>query len=86
MSRGRPVGCKPSVSLAGCGRPAITGLYLSYHLNLAAGGLIVLVTTGIFLLCWCLAPRHGLVAKLRARRRPALLPAAAEFAGGVRPI
>jgi manganese/iron transport system permease protein len=51
---------------------AVTGLYLSYHLNLAAGGLIVLVTTGLFLASWCLAPRHGLLAMLRARGRPAL--------------
>jgi manganese/iron transport system permease protein len=57
---------------------AITGLYLSYGFNLAAGGLIVLVTTAIFLVCWCLAPRHGLIAKLRARRRPTPLPAAGE--------
>lgn len=57
---------------------AITGLYLSYGFNLAAGGLIVLVTTAIFLICWCLAPRHGLIAKLRTRRRPTPLPAAGE--------
>jgi len=47
---------------------AIAGLYLSYHLNLAAGGLIVLVATAIFVLCFLLAPRHGLL--LRGRRRP----------------
>jgi manganese/iron transport system permease protein len=40
-----------------------TGLYLSYTLNLAAGGLIVLVATGMFLLSWVFAPRHGLVAR-----------------------
>jgi manganese/iron transport system permease protein len=59
---------------------AVTGLYLSYHLNLAAGGLIVLVTTGLFLASWCLAPRHGLLARLRAHSRPATgtVPAATE--------
>ncbi|MFI6349131.1 anchored repeat-type ABC transporter permease subunit [Streptomyces sp. NPDC050560] len=40
---------------------AVVGLYLSYALNLAAGGLIVLVATGMFVLCWLLAPRHGLL-------------------------
>jgi manganese/iron transport system permease protein len=48
---------------------AVTGLYLSFHLNLAAGGLIVIVATTIFLLCWTLAPKHGLLARqLRGRR------------------
>jgi manganese/iron transport system permease protein len=42
---------------------SVTGLYLSYVHNLAAGGLIVLVATGIFLLCWIFAPRHGLIAR-----------------------
>lgn len=41
------------------------GLYLFYALNLAAGGLIVLVTTAVFLLCWVFAPRHGLIARFR---------------------
>jgi manganese/iron transport system permease protein len=44
---------------------AAIGLYLSYGLNLAAGGLIVLVTTAVFLLCWVFAPRHGLIARFR---------------------
>jgi manganese/iron transport system permease protein len=48
---------------------SIVGLYLSYHNNLATGGLIVLVVTGAFLASWTLAPRHGLVAKVRLRRR-----------------
>jgi manganese/iron transport system permease protein len=50
---------------------SVVGLYLSYHNNLATGGLIVLVMTGVFLACWTLAPRHGLVAKARLRRLPA---------------
>lgn len=52
---------------------SVTGLYLSYHLDLAAGGLIVLVLTTVFIACWLFAPRHGLVA--RARRRTAARPA-----------
>ncbi|MFJ2019476.1 anchored repeat-type ABC transporter permease subunit [Streptomyces nodosus] len=50
---------------------AVTGLYLSYALNLAAGGLIVLVVTSVFILCWLFAPRHGLLtAAHRRARRP----------------
>ncbi|MCU8595227.1 MULTISPECIES: anchored repeat-type ABC transporter permease subunit [Streptomyces] len=43
------------------GASAVTGLYLSYTFNLAAGGLIVLVVTAVFVLCWLFAPRHGLL-------------------------
>ncbi|AUA17074.1 anchored repeat-type ABC transporter permease subunit [Streptomyces sp. SID8361] len=43
------------------GLSAVTGLYLSYALNLAAGGLIVLVVTVVFIVCWLFAPRHGLL-------------------------
>lgn len=46
---------------------SIVGLYISFHRDLAAGGTIVLVSVGAFLACWTFAPRHGLVAKLRAR-------------------
>jgi manganese/iron transport system permease protein len=55
----------PIIGVAAC----TVGLYLSYWLNLAAGGLIVLVVTGIFLLCWLLAPRHGLITRRTTRRR-----------------
>ncbi|MFE2638580.1 anchored repeat-type ABC transporter permease subunit [Streptomyces scopuliridis] len=48
---------------------AVIGLYLSYGYNLAAGGLIVLVVTGVFILCWLLAPRHGLLMGGRHRRK-----------------
>jgi len=47
----------PAIGAVGC----LVGLYLSYSLNLAAGGLIVLVLTGMFVVCWLLAPRHGLL-------------------------
>ncbi|WP_410643268.1 anchored repeat-type ABC transporter permease subunit [Amycolatopsis sp. lyj-346] len=55
----------PAIGALAC----VIGLYLSYWLNLAAGGLIVLVATAVFLACWLLAPRHGLLGKLRATRR-----------------
>ncbi|MEV7228722.1 anchored repeat-type ABC transporter permease subunit [Polymorphospora sp. NPDC051019] len=50
---------------------AVTGLYLSYHLNLAAGGLIVLTLSAVFVGTWLFAPRYGLL-----RRRTRAVPAA----------
>jgi manganese/iron transport system permease protein len=50
------------------GVSSLVGLYLSYALDLAAGGLIVLVVTGVFVVTWFVAPRHGLVARIHARR------------------
>jgi len=49
---------------------AVIGLYLSFYFNLASGGLIVLVLTGAFVLCWVFGPRHGLIVKARQRHRP----------------
>jgi manganese/iron transport system permease protein len=40
------------------------GLLVSYHTDLAAGGTIVLVITGWFLLSLLIAPRHGYLARL----------------------
>lgn len=54
---------------------AVVGLYLSYHLNLAAGGLIVLVATAVFAACFLLAPRHGVLTRRRVRARTAGLDA-----------
>ena len=48
------------------------GLLISYHTDLAAGGTIVLVITGWFLVSLVIAPRHGLL-----RRRTQAAPAAA---------
>ncbi|MCO7273664.1 anchored repeat-type ABC transporter permease subunit [Cellulosimicrobium cellulans] len=48
------------------GGSALVGLYLSWSLDLPAGGTIVLVATTVFLLAWFLAPRHGLLARRRA--------------------
>ncbi|GGK42179.1 anchored repeat-type ABC transporter permease subunit [Pilimelia terevasa] len=47
---------------AGC---TVLGLYLSFWWNLAAGGLIVLVLTSAFALCWLLSPKHGPLPRLR---------------------
>ncbi|GEM_PF-2978771 len=43
---------------------ALSGLYLSWSLDLPVGGMIVLVATGIFLVSWFLAPRHGLLVRV----------------------
>jgi manganese/iron transport system permease protein len=47
----------------------VVGLVISYHANVAAGGTIVLVATVLFGLVWLLAPSHGLIAGILARRR-----------------
>jgi manganese transport system permease protein len=56
----------PAISAA-C---AIIGLYLSYYLDTASGGMVVLVQGAAFALVYVLSPRHGLLgARLVARRR-----------------
>lgn len=50
----------------------IGGLYLSYHADVAAGGSVVLVATGLFVVTWLASPRRGPLAWLR-RNRPARL-------------
>lgn len=53
-----------------CSIGAITGFfgtYLSYFLDGATGGIIVLLQTVIFLLVFLLAPKHGLIAARRMR-------------------
>lgn len=47
---------------------ALVGLYLSWSIDLPAGGTIVLVATVVFLLSWLLAPRHGLLGAWLRRR------------------
>ncbi|MDQ0599395.1 manganese/iron transport system permease protein [Streptomyces canus] len=49
-------------SVIGCAG-SLAGLYVSYVYDLAAGGSIVVVLTGVFVVTWCLAPRHGLLAR-----------------------
>ena len=40
----------------------VVGLFVSYHAGLAAGGMIVLVATGLFGVIWLFAPTHGVIA------------------------
>ncbi len=50
---------------------AVAGLAVSQHVRAAAGATIVLVAAALFGLSLLLAPRHGLVSKLRRSRPPA---------------
>ena len=45
---------------------AVTGLYLSFVYNVASGGAIVLVSTGIFLLVFIFSPWQGLIWQQRS--------------------
>jgi manganese/iron transport system permease protein len=53
---------------------AISGLYLSFYLNLASGASIVLIETMFFLVALVVGPRSGFLAGRRARRE-AVVPA-----------
>lgn len=48
---------------------SVLGIYLSYWLDAASGGLVVLVQGAAFLLVYLFSPRHGLISKLPAARR-----------------
>ena len=58
-----------SVSIGGI--TSFLGAYLSYFLNGATGGIIVILMTAVFLLAFFLAPKHGLLAA-RAKARAVL--------------
>ncbi|WPE21320.1 metal ABC transporter permease [Shinella zoogloeoides] len=48
---------------------SLTGAYLSYFLDGATGGIIVVLQTAIFLLAFLFAPKHGLIAARRRGRK-----------------
>jgi ABC-type Mn2+/Zn2+ transport system permease subunit len=50
---------------------SITGLYVSYRLDLASGPTIVLVETALFALVFLFAPGRGLLGRWRQNRRAA---------------
>ncbi|SJN28713.1 Manganese ABC transporter, inner membrane permease protein SitD [Mycetocola reblochoni REB411] len=53
---------------------AVVGLYLSYYLDTASGGMIVLAQGTAFALAYLFGPRHGLLgSRIAARRRRAAL-------------
>ena len=47
----------------------VGGLLISFHADIAAGGTIVLVATGIFTAAWLFAPENGLITGRLLRRR-----------------
>lgn len=47
------------------GLGAFAGAYVSFFLDGAVGGCIVLLQTSLFLLAWLLAPKHGVIARRR---------------------
>ena len=47
----------------------VTGLFISYHANTAAGGTIVLTATAAFLVALVFAPDHGLLSHFLQSRR-----------------
>lgn len=51
------------------------GAYASYFLNGSVGGCIVVLQTLLFLIAFVFAPKHGILAARRARRRSTLHPA-----------
>ncbi|HMO10504.1 MAG TPA: metal ABC transporter permease [Actinotalea sp.] len=48
---------------------SVLGIYLSYHLDTASGGTVVLCQGALFAVAYLLGPRHGLLTVRLARRR-----------------
>ena len=67
---GRMLVIAPVISAA-C---AVIGLYLSYYLDTASGGMVVLAQGAVFALVYLFSPRHGLIGTriMSTRRRRAL--------------
>jgi manganese/iron transport system permease protein len=61
-----------AISVAIGAASSFVGAYLSYFLDGATGGVIVVLQTLIFLAAFVLAPRHGFLAARRRARRPEL--------------
>lgn len=53
---------------------AVIGIYLSYWLDVASGGMIVVVQGVVFALAFLFAPRHGVVSRLASTRARATAP------------
>lgn len=84
---GRMLLIAPAIS-ATC---AVVGIYLSYWVNAASGGLVVVTQGVVFFFVYLLSPRHGLLGKLvtavRGRFHPSPAPAEgpAQMASAVKP-
>ena len=59
---------------------SLVGAYLSYFLDGATGGVIVCLQTGVFLIAFFFAPRHGMLATRRRGARELEADASAEAA------
>lgn len=55
-----------AISVATSVVSCILGVYVSYHLDVATGGCIVVLMTLLFLVAMVFAPKYGLVAQLKA--------------------
>jgi ABC-type Mn2+/Zn2+ transport system permease subunit len=62
------VGSTMALAVAFAVGSGVLGLAISQNVRVAAGGAIVLVATAVFVVSLLIAPRHGLLARLRARR------------------
>jgi manganese/iron transport system permease protein len=51
------------------GFSAITGLYISYYVNVASGAAVVLVCTALFILAFLFAPRKGALWRTLSQKR-----------------
>jgi manganese transport system permease protein len=56
---------------------SVTGIYVSYWIDAASGGLVVVVQGSVFFVVYLLSPRHGLLAKWWFARRGVESPAPA---------
>ena len=74
---GRMLVLAPVISAA-C---AVTGLYLSYYLDTASGGMVVLTQGVVFALVYLFSPSHGLISSRVAARRRARAAASASVEG-----
>ncbi len=59
---------------------SVVGVYVSFFVNASTGACIVLLQAAVFLVVLVLAPKHGLLAARRQRRRQATLAEKAEVA------
>ncbi len=49
---------------------AVTGIYLSYWIDVSPGGMVVLAQAAVFAVAYLFAPRRGVVVRLVGRSRP----------------
>ena len=63
-----------AISVAAAAVSVLGGLAASFHVNVSPAGAIVCLLSLLFAVALLLAPRHGLLAARRARRRAAAVP------------